>query len=67
MTTLRLMENARKHRFCYHVYDDGGGLLAQFDSFADAGLVVRFLNGTPMTGEETAHVVALLDQVDELR
>ena len=60
------VHNPRKHRFVYHV-DDDGATLATLDTLTDAALIVRYLSGAGMPDDDAARALAIMEAVDAAR
>lgn len=46
------IENPKANAVGYFIENEGGGTVAHFDSLCTAALVLRYLNGAPMTEED---------------
>lgn len=52
MTIKQVNTGAHGHKTRYFIENEGGGTVAHFDSLCTAALVLRYLNGAPMTEED---------------
>ena len=52
MTIKQVNTGAHGRKPRYFIENEGGGTVAHFDSLCTAALVLRYLNGAPMTEED---------------
>ena len=60
MTIKQVNTGAHGRKPRYFIENEGGGTVAHFDSLCTAALVLRYLNGAPMTEEEALIQIDLL-------